>query len=60
METVGVDTVCVKFGGGEVSQVRWKEVAFINPHQVRLPVGTRCVAVYNDKEQVEMYRLASR
>ena len=48
----------VMLGSGEVSNVKGKEVAYNTAHQVRLPVGTRCVALCRDKEQVGGFRSA--
>lgn len=52
VENVHEGIFIVKLGSGEVKSVRGKEIAYNTSHQVMLPVGTRCVALCRDKEQV--------
>eukprot|EP00092_Neocalanus_flemingeri_P039054 GFUD01042514.1.p1 GENE.GFUD01042514.1~~GFUD01042514.1.p1 ORF type:complete len:1002 (-),score=358.73 GFUD01042514.1:84-3089(-) len=56
VELVSGDKFSVKLRDGKVKKVCGKEVAYDTAHNVRLPVGTRCVAFCRDKEQVGVFR----
>ena len=55
-EVVGFsgDLFSVKLADGIIRKAVGKEVAYNTAHKVRLPVGTRCVALYREKDQMEM------
>ena len=51
---VSGDLFSVKFGDKNVKKVSGQEVAYNMSHKERLPVGTRCVVLCRDKEQLDM------